>query len=325
MKFDTMPIRISSILGLIALLAAFPAFAQINMVVEDFADVSDWSAFGTTIVTDGNIGTITATPNDWGKAEMSSWVTAEFGCGSDSLFVNCTAVAGHFKINIMEEVPPYTEITLADGTGPGLYAADVSGLTGWTGQRSFKLVIWVEWDTPGSASFDEISLINTSGWADDFDPAHAGWRDENSNPGFNAVFTDIGGPYANVQESPGVAWGKVLSPVLTINVDDSPTLTAVVQSDEILSNFVFGIQQETAPWAYYELGRGYDAGIFVYDYAAITGWSGNQTFSIMLGVESTDVDGWATFDSIKLDCSQAPPPTSVEEDASWGSIKELFR
>lgn len=324
MKFATFLFRCSSVLGLVALLAAAPASAQISMLDEDFSDVSDWSAFGTTVVTDGNIGTITATPNDWGKAEMSSWVTAMFGCGSDSLYVNCTGVTGHFKINIMEEVPPFTEITLADGTVPGIYTADVSALTGWTGQRSFKLVIWVEWATPGSASFDQISLANTAGWADDFDPADAGWRDENTNPGFNAIFTDIGGPYANIQESPGVSWGKCLSPVLTINVDDAPTLTAVVQSDEILSNFVFGIQEEVAPWQYIELGRGYDAGIFVYDYATITGWSGVHTFSILLGVESNDVDGWATFDSVKLDCSDAPTPVAIE-NTTWGGVKQLFR
>jgi hypothetical protein len=33
--------------------------------------------------------------------------------------------------------------------------------------------------------------------------------------GVNATITDIAGPYAVVQELPGVAWGKVLSPVLT--------------------------------------------------------------------------------------------------------------
>jgi|GEM_PF-2363358 len=302
-----------------------PANAEILMWEEDFADVGDWETFQTTIVSDGDIGTITADANNWGCANPIPWTTAQFGCGphTDSLYVVCTAVSGRFKLNIMEEIPPYTEVTLVIGDAPGTYAVDLGDLTGWIGLKSFKIKIWVEWAEPGSASFDEIRVVNVAGWADDFEPIAAGWRDENTDPGFNATINDQAGPYAVVQELPGVSWGKVLSPVITVNVDDAPTLTAVVQSDPEMSNFLFGIQQEEPPYAFHLLGRGYDAGIFVYDYKGITGWSGVHAFSIQVGVESMDIDGWVVLDSIKLDCSEAPP-VSVESE-TWGKVKALFK
>ncbi len=320
----TAPALLSLLAGLFVVV---PAFGQITMWSEDFSDVSDWSTFQTTITSDGAVGTITTDANNWGKAEPIAWTEAEFGCGlhSDELTVVATNVYGRLQVNIMEEVPPYTEINLITTQTSGTFTADVSAITGWVGLKSFKIVCWVDWQAPASVSLDEISLVNTGGWADDFDPADPSWRDDNTNPGFNAVFTDIAGPYARVQEVPNVAWGKVLSPVLTIDVDAAPTLTAVVQSDATLSNFVFGIQEEEGAYQYFELGRGYDAGVFVYDYKAITGWSGTHTFSIMLGVESGDVDGWVVFDSVKLDCSDAPPPPTATENTSWGSVKSLFR
>jgi hypothetical protein len=302
-----------------------PATGEIPFFVEDFCDVSDWSGWQATITTDGDIGTVTADV-DYGKVEMANWTVAEFGCGAhtDSLFVVCTDVSGHFIVKIMEEVPPFEEITLIDGgyNTPGTYAADVRDITGWAGQKSFKLVVWVEWATPGWAKFDEIRLVNTSGWADDFEPIQVGWRDDNTNPGFNATIADISGPYAIVQELPGVDWGKVLSPVLTINLDDAPTLTAVVQSDAEMSNFLFGIQEEEGAYRFFELGRGYEAGIFVYDVRGITGLMGVHTFSIQVGVESQDVDGWVVLDSVKLDCSEAPPVET--ESMSWGKVKKEF-
>ena len=313
------------VIALCALIGvAAPASGQIWLWEEDFSDVGDWTTWQTTIETDGDIGTITADV-DYGKAEVTAWTVAQFGCGShsDSLYAVCTAVSGRFKINIMEEVPPYDEVTLVIGAGPGTYTADVGEITSWAGQKSFKIVVWVEWALPGMVSFDEMRIANTSGWVDDFEPMNPNWRDDGTNPGFNANITDLGGPYAIVEEVPGVDWGKVLSPVLTLSIDDSPTLTAVVQSDAEFSNFVFGIQEEVAPYSYFELGRGYEAGIFVYDVQGITGWSGVHTFSVQVSVESQDLDGWVVLDSIKLDCSEAPPVAA--ESSSWGELKELFR
>ncbi len=305
---------------------ATPSGAQITLWHEDFSDVSDWTTWQTTVSTDGNVGTIMADV-DYGKAEVAAWTVAQFGCGphTDSLYVVCTGVNGRFKLNIMEEVPPYQEITLIIGDAPGTYSVDVGDLTGWTGAKSFKFVVWVEWALPGTVLFDDIRLVNTSGWVDDFEPINAGWRDDNTVPGYNATITDLGGPYAIVQELPGVEWGKVLSPVLSIDLDDSPTLTAVVQSDAEFSNFVFGIQEEVAPYSFILLGRGYEAGIFVYDVRGITGWTGVHTFSIQIGVESQEVgmDGWVVLDSIKLDCSEAPPVAA--RPSSWGQLKESFR
>ncbi|MBN1826895.1 MAG: hypothetical protein JW958_11570 [Candidatus Eisenbacteria bacterium] len=311
----------------LAVLALFAGAASAQLVLweEDFCSVSDWSGFQASLVTDGFLGTVTADV-DYGKVEPNAWTTAEFGCGphSDSLYVSCTAVTGRFHVRIMEEVPPYSEINLLTADAPGDYAVDVSDITGWTGQKSFKVVIWVEWATPASATFDHISLVNTDGWADDFEPIAVGWRDEDTNPGYNAYINDLAGPYAIVQEAAGVDYGKVLSPVLTIDVDAAPTLTVVCVSDELNSNFVIAIQEEEGAYQYFELGRGYEAGIFVYDYQAITGWNGEHSFSIQLGVESQDLDGWAIFDSVILDCSDAPPPVSTE-DTSWGQVKQLFR
>lgn len=310
----------------VAGVAVLPANAQITFYEEDFADVSDWTTFGASISTDGDIGTITADV-DYGKAEATLWSVAQFGCGpnTDSLYVDCTAVTGRFVVKVMEEVPPYSEITVIEGgyNTPGLYSADIGAITGWIGQKSFKIVVWVEWATPGTASFDEIRVVNTGGWSDDFEPIAVGWRDDNTNPGFNATVADLSGPYAIVQELPGVDWGKVLSPVLTMSVDDSPTLTAVVQSDAEMSNFVFAIQEEEGSYRYYELGRGYEAGIFVYNVKAITGWSGVHAFSIQVSVESQDIDGWVVLDSITLDCSEAPPVST--ESKTWGNVKALFK
>jgi len=312
-----------AVLAMLALAVA-PAAGELVLWEEDFCEISEWTTYQASLTCNGNTGTLTADV-DWGKMEPASWTVAEFGCGpdSDSLYVTATAVTGRFVVKIMEEVPPYDQITLITADTPGTYGADVGDLTGWVGLRSFKLVVYVEWATPASATFDHIKMINADGWADDFEPIAVGWRDDDTNPGFNATITDISGPYATVSEVIGVTWGKVLSPVLTIDVDAAPTLTAVVVADPALSNFLFAIQEEEPPYAYYELGRGYDAGIFVYDYQTVTGWTGEHTFSIQITVESADIEGWVTLDSIKLDCAEAPPTGTLE--SSWGEIKSLFR
>ncbi|MFH1143003.1 MAG: hypothetical protein V1774_00495, partial [Candidatus Eisenbacteria bacterium] len=84
------------------LLTAGIASAQTTFWQEDFSDVTDWTTFQTTILSDGSIGTITA-DIDYGNAETTEWSTGTFGCGpqSDWLHVECTAVTGHFKVNIM--------------------------------------------------------------------------------------------------------------------------------------------------------------------------------------------------------------------------------
>jgi hypothetical protein len=274
---------------------------------EDFSDVSDWTTFQTVITTDGNIGTITANV-DWGKAETSNWSSGTFGCGpqSDWLHVECTGVTGRFLLNIMGT--DYVEHNLLISAAPGVWDIDLGAATGWTGWQAFKIVVWVEWALPASASFDYMSVTSTADrWEEEFEPIQVGWRDDNTDPGFNAVLTDLAGPFALLEEIPGVDWGKALSPVLTINVDEAPTLTAVVNSDADMSNFLFGIQEEEGDYRFFCLGRGYEPGVFQYDYKEMLQWSGVHTFSVHVAVESRDIDGYVVLDRLTLDCSQAPP------------------
>lgn len=290
-------------------MAAVSATAQTVLWEEDFSDVSDWTTWQATISTDGNIGTIDIPADPWyGKAEMTDWAHAPFGCTPSGvwLHVDCTAVNGRVQVNIMDT--DFNETTVLTTQDPGVFDIDLDTALGWTGRQPFKVVIWVDWAAPASASFDQMTITTTADmWEEEFEPIQVGWRDEDTNPGFNAYITDAPGPYAMVEEAPGVDFGKVLSPVLTVDVDQAPTLTVVVIDDADNSNFMIGIQEEEGDYEFRCLGRGYDEDVFQFNYKEMMQWTGVHTFSIQIGVESQDVDGWVTIDRITLDCSEAPP------------------
>lgn len=303
-------LTVSVLLTAALCMAAVSASAQTVLWQEDFTDVSDWTTFQATISSDGDIGTIDI-PADpwWGKAELTDWVDAPFGCAPSGVWMNidCTAITGRIQVRIMDV--GFAEFDVLVTETPGVYDVDLDALLGWTGRQAFKVVVYVDWAAPASASFDVMTITTTADmWEEEFEPIQAGWRDETTNPGFNAYITDAPGPYVMIEEAPGVDFGKVLSPVLTVDVDQAPTLTVVVIDDADNSNFLIGIQEEEGAYEYRCLGRGYDGDVFQFNYKEMMQWTGVHSFSIQIGVESEDVDGWVTIDRITLDCSESGVP-----------------
>jgi hypothetical protein len=141
--------------------------------------------------------------------------------------------------------------------------------------------------TPTSSATPDPNDI----WIDHFNGIpgdHAtGWFDANYQSGYNASITYASTlSWAHVQRSSNDVWGKVLSPLQTLNTATYPLVQINVTA---LSNCTWklGIQEQEGAYRYWDLNTSSSqTGVFTFNYAALTGLtSGTHTFSVQVVVE----------------------------------------
>jgi hypothetical protein len=306
--------------------------------LEDFDPIKPTWANDGTYWTDtagpGAILTEASDPNDpdvwWGVAHSEAIIVDanEYSI----LYVQTTAVETGCMYTIqIEEIGGDSGVADAVSLAgsPGLHIIDIAALMGWNDVRSFRINIWLDSGLGGrDVTFGEIELRSSSEalapifWQDHFDPIElTQWIE------MGAYWTDLPNSNATLTEdNPGLSYGKVESVTLTVNMDVYPELTVVIPDVEDGGSTTIGIQEQGDDWSYRnvisDVTDPNEPGIFKANIADEMGWSGYQTFRIVIWIDGNGNS--ATFDLVRIgmDCGTDVLPGDYCEDC-FVDLKDL--
>ncbi len=159
-----------------------------------------------------------------------------------------------------------------------------------------------------------------TGWEDHFTGTAgqqpAGWTDETDNNTFNAqIAYSATTSWASITPSadtPG--WGKVLSPVLSIDTAMYPSIEIVVTGISGSANWILAIQEQEGSYVRTQIqGSTNGTGLFTYNYATPTGWtSGTHVFSVELTIEGFGGE-FVNVDKVRIYGTTAPTATHTPD------------
>jgi hypothetical protein len=131
-------------------------------------------------------------------------------------------------------------------------------------------------------------------WLDDFvgstpGTQPSGWQDETDDNAFNVeIDYSYTTSYAVITRTAESTWGKVLSPQQFVDVDLHPFIKINIPATSGAVTWKLGIQEKEGSFIHYDIqGSTYATGEFTYDYATITGWSGQHMFSVEIILEGS--------------------------------------
>jgi len=129
-------------------------------------------------------------------------------------------------------------------------------------------------------------------WRDEFLSVPAGWRDNNSNPGFSVTVSNSGGLGSfNLPAAVGGGQtnGKALSAIMTVDVDRFPLLEVNIATANYPNvGYEIGLQEEQSPYEYKQLFADSRSGTLILNVPQLTGWSSSKMFSISFAMSSAD-------------------------------------
>lgn len=259
-------------------------------------------------VTGQGAARITKVSDDvWGKV-LSDKLTLDLDA-SGQLRIVIVKVDKNTGFKVMVQEPDQQEIQVSEpGDGAGVHTYDIKSKTGWSGVKTFSVVLVVEAVTNGvGTTVDELWItppIKRDAYQAHFNGLAGqpgGWWDYTNEAGNNAEIDNSGSGSAKVFKAGKDVWGKVLSDRLKMDVDLYPTLSIIVtQIDENAGFKVMLLEQGTSQAL--ELSDPQtEAGTHRYNIPAKTGWSGEKIFSIMLVVEAKNNRLGARIDEIRID------------------------
>jgi hypothetical protein len=211
-------------------------------------------------------------------------------------------------------------------SSPGTYTVDISD-AGWSGVKNLGVELIAEMDdnghtgNSGTAIFDSVRIRSgnpaPTGWVDDFLGAVGSkplsWRDDTTDAGFGATLVGNGGQ-ATLTRTNSNTWGKALSPAWpACNVSTYPLVEVSVTSVTAGATWKIGIQ-DISTSQYWDLTTSQSGtGVFQFNYAAVTGWSGLHNFMVQLVVEG------AVGQSVKVDWVRIGQSGSVHGASASGT------
>ena len=237
--------------------------------------------------TDINGPTATLTENNpsdsFGKTESES-ITVNLNDISE-LVVEATNVAtgANYSVGVQEEGGSYAYFNLITNVNqPGTQILNIAAGTGWSGTKTFKIVIWVGGEA-GSATFNLVALRKAEmmpAWQEHFDTIKSTWYQ------MGAAWTDANGSLAVLTEnSPSESYGKTESEAITLNLNDYPDLTITSAAIDAGANYSVGIQEQGGAAAYRTIISSVtQPGTQVINVAREMGWTGTKTFRIVIWV-----------------------------------------
>lgn len=254
------------------------------------------------------VAKITKVSDDvWGKV-LSEQLTMNLN-EADTLRIVIGRVDKNTGFKVMLQQPDQEEVQISErGDGAGIHNYDIKAKTGWSGVKTFSVVLVVETKINGAGTtVDEIWILPALShdvYVEDFEePAGqpGGWWDTTNDKGNNAQITGDGLGAAKFVKAGADVWGKVLSDRLTMDMDVYSTLSVVITQVDANTGYKVMVQETGSPAPIQLSKREQGAGVYVYDLAEKTGWTGEKTFSIMLVVEarSNKVGTW--IDEILID------------------------
>ncbi|MBN1268502.1 MAG: hypothetical protein JXB04_02860 [Kiritimatiellae bacterium] len=163
-------------------------------------------------------------------------------------------------------------------------------------------------DGAGRSMISDRLLYPAGGiqWSEEFDvidPVQRGWRDETTDPGFNATVTVVDGlGVVTVPAAPvgGNVYGKILSECMNVDLDQFPILEVTVTEAAISEAYYrIALQQEESPWDKVVLfdDNAQRTGTMILNVPEVAGWSGTKKFSVEVAVHSW----WPAVQSISVD------------------------
>lgn len=294
-------------------------------------DESDNAAFNVEISNGfhASWAAVTRTVDDvWGKtlSPLQSPDVALYP--SVEVVVTGLSASTSWKIGIQEDGSSNRWDLCASQTGTGTFAFNYATITGWgSGTHQFRVELIVESATAGT--YIEVDSVRISTvptptptptavpvfWSETFagtafQPV-PGWQvTDPPDTDFNArIFYSADGAYVAVTPSTTASFGKVLSPVLTVNTANNPLVEVTVLSLDKGAAWKLGIQEREFGYRHETLNSSMQrAGTFVFNYADVMGWSsGSHAFSLEIVVEG--VRKKIELDSIRiLNASALPTP-----------------
>ncbi len=138
----------------------------------------------------------------------------------------------------------------------------------------------------------------------------AGWEDAGTTPGFNANIVYVGNSGRAAVKRVGVGtWGKVLSPLLQLDITDY--IWVEVSSDGSNgATWKVGVQEMSGAYRYWDLSPSLEtAGPLRFNLAQITGLHGPTAFKVQITVEGGP-DYFVGFNSMRV-FQDIPTPTST--------------
>lgn len=276
--------------------------------------------------------TATLTENDpafgYGFAQ-SETITLDVGQYRE-LVISATAVdAGAlYSVQILEigGAGAYAD-AVSYAANAGTYIVDIAELMGWSGEKSFRINIWIDGEGR-SVTFDRLHVRQpaTVGWSEAFDPSRTTWLEDTcywtDTPGVGAVLTE---------SNPGATYGVAKSEVIVADVNDYGIL--YVKTSQVEAGGLYTIQiHEEDPNAQYAAVISY-MGVpseHAVDFASILGWSTVKKFRINIWLEGDNKS--VTFDRIELRNRQQqerPSPILWEDHfdpvlTTWSEIGAIW-
>lgn len=154
-------------------------------------------------------------------------------------------------------------------------------------------------------------------WMDDFNDTAgvqpALWQDDSVAPGFHAeIACSWSRSIAAVTRTAEDTWGKVLSPVIRADVTAYPRVELSIPALASNTAWKLGIQEVGGAWQYWPLNASTTSpGVYAFDYAAATGWSGAHDFQIQVAVEGLP-GAWVEMDWVRICQAGAVSASAVQ-------------
>jgi hypothetical protein len=292
-----------SILILAVVLMAGPALADVNIAwQENFNPIKPTWSQPTATWTDVAGPTAILTQSDpgatFGKVE-SEPITVNLAVYNE-LIVSSTAIDSNtsYTVQLQEQGGAGAAINVINSQWlRGTQIVNIAQATGWSGNKTFTIVIWIGGGHNKSATFTNISLRNPQGfsyaWQDHFDPMKTTWDQPAT------TWIDVGGTTAILTESsPTQNYGQTESEAITANLNDYPELVVRTVAMDAACSYVVQLHEIGGSNAWINLNRQYLLGTQVFNIPALTGWTGTKTFKINIWVEGESKS--ITFDYIQL-------------------------
>lgn len=179
----------------------------------------------------------------------------------------------------------------AQTSATGEFAYNLKGITGWSGQKTFDLVIYI---VGSSGSYVNLDYINTPVYAlDNFNTSYF-WSKTSL---YRAASITTSGGIANiyVNSDQNQPYGSV-SRTVELNVDRYRKLKINVPSLGTGAKWALKVNDGSSPDILLQ-GDTTQIGTYTYDLKSLTGWSGRKNFDIILFVIGTPL----TYYNVNVD------------------------
>lgn len=232
-------------------------------------------------------------------------------------------------VRIMNAYEPYDVYQVASIRKRGEYLAPLQKISGWEGDTNLWIEIWLE-GKGKSMTIDSVAIVDPTQpsivarrlvrsqkqikkapvpkyvlFQDDLDQGYEGWRNDETNPGFNTFF-DLERNPPRLKLTPASRGGKWMSPEAGLRIEITPETEFVISLGDLgHTRLKVELMEAQAPYQTRQLCNWISApGIYSAKIAEKTKWHGSKLFWIQIWQEATTNDDHAMGAVIKSLCIQ---------------------